>query len=318
MTQPLHKPFWADGYAVIGYPHVQKSQHCQDDALALATGTMAFAVVSDGCSSVLDANGRDLHSRTDVGSRVVTHSMRKAVKQIVATSPHPHLAVEAINALQRAYMASAQDALSLDSADLTATCIYAFLTPQGGFVHVRGDGAVAIRYTDGKLLLHRFGWPPEMGPYYPINQEHPSHFIATHGGNAEATLFTQESWATDGKLPLFQSASRTYTVREGMDGVLLTFSAKQVKNLEAVAVFSDGVEKLGNISVSVNNPPFQPWQDVVAELMQFKAHSDAFVRNRQKRFLDFAANPERAPYKGESWVPCDDLSMAAIRLQHTE
>jgi hypothetical protein len=61
-----------------------------------------------------------------------------------------------------------KDVMGLSDNDMLATCIYGVLSLDlGGFINVRGDGAVAILLKDGTRVFYAYEWA-ENKPFYPL------------------------------------------------------------------------------------------------------------------------------------------------------
>lgn len=155
--------FSTDHYFHIGGAHLTGGKPCQDYAISGVCDEMAFAIVSDGCST-----GR----HTDVGSRLLTLSTASAIRNHWSTH-HEIDAMKtplAVSVKQNVLLAGMRDNLELISEDLLATCMYVYVSPGGGIVHVQGDGVVAIKYRDGRIVMHNFEWINNM-PFYPIYRD---------------------------------------------------------------------------------------------------------------------------------------------------
>ena len=128
--------FAGDSYFYIGRGHFEAGKPCQDYALAGTNGRAAYAIVSDGCST---------GGKTDVGARILALSTAKtlghtAVRAIAepVTDVLPEISVR-----QRLVVTCSQEILGLSQSDILATCVYCYFTPQGGYIHLEGDGVIA-------------------------------------------------------------------------------------------------------------------------------------------------------------------------------
>ncbi len=274
--------FTTDDHYLIGSAHYREGKPCQDYALSGIHGDVAYAVISDGCSS-----GR----HTDIGSRFMGLSLTSAIVSRVDQGL-PLLAVEIAEAQAAALTELRSPAVTHD--DLLATCVYAVLTKNGGFAHVRGDGVVALVWVDGSISLHRFDWQYNM-PFYPIYlRDGGRAFVAAHGGDEYAPAFLHEAWRYAPEIGYKLMHQSMHNVAEGMDGVIVPIGP--IERIRFAAVFSDGVTQVDGVD----------WKDAVRELLAFKTSSGVFAKRRMIRFV------ESARKSGEG--PVDDLACAVVHV----
>lgn len=256
--------FYTDSYFAIGAAHASAGLPCQDYTLSANSGDSAYAVVSDGCST---------GGRTDIGARVVA----------LATVRYPG------QDHNLWLMGEAQEALGLAQSDLLATCLLASARPAAGFLRMQGDGVVALKLTNGQIVMHRLDWNNNT-PFYPaylMDRESEIAFFRAHGGPHEDAL-TIETVLEDGSHCYMKSAT------EGSHGILFQFNTVDV---EFAALFSDGVTQIDGVD----------WKDAVREFLNFKNLTGEFVKRRAMRALKDMRDRGRGPV--------DDFSMAVIRVE---
>lgn len=279
--------FNADDHHVIGSMHVETGKPCQDYALSGVVKDVAYAIVSDGCSS---------GGLTDVGSRLITLATASAIKKLV--NENVPLLAEDIADEQKVALYQLRKQLSLTTSDLLATCLYVCLTPTGGFVSVRGDGAVAFKWIDGSITLHLFTWPNNT-PFYPAyGLDGITPFVNAHGGNILENVFEEEVWVFNPESGFSLSRTNYHSISQGIYGIVLPID--HVQPLDVVAIFTDGVSLVEHVED----------RDVVKDLLAFKTLHGAFAKRRMIRFIQ----ESRKNGKG----PRDDLGFAAIHVTHEE
>lgn len=127
-----------DAAFIVGHAHHDKAQPCQDYALSGSTGSRAWAVVADGCST---------GGRTDLGARLWAHAA-----QALLTSEASEAAVQSLDAFASALrMHQAACLPGLVPADLLATLLVADVRNGRLRVLAFGDGCVVLRHKDGRV-----------------------------------------------------------------------------------------------------------------------------------------------------------------------
>jgi len=148
-----------DHYFQIGSMHLTSGKPCQDYAISGVQDNVALAIVSDGCST-----GR----HTDVGSRLLSLSTATAIREHWITNRNAcdKAVPREVSLRQNIVLSGIKQALGLNINDMLATCLYVYVSPLGGFIHVQGDGVIALKYRDGNIMMSRFEWQNNT-PYYP-------------------------------------------------------------------------------------------------------------------------------------------------------
>ena len=278
--------FHSDSAFQIGHDHISANRPCQDYATSISTPSppllslsspspYAIACISDGCSTA---------GHTDVGARIVALATQRALQR--TTSAY------LITGTRDAIIDTVRCTLGLEQRDLYATSLYLHATLSGVRGLIQGDGGYGVRFSDGTISSFRFEWLPALidgversVPFYPTyDVREREKFKSIHMQQPGPRFEVARS-------P--ESFSLLRSVNAGMRGYEIDLS---LKNVVAVAVFSDGVSQVDNWS----------WQEVVEELMLVPNYNGEFA----KRKLAFAIRKFKTRGKG----PLDDISMAAIHI----
>ncbi len=286
--------FQTDHYFHIGRTHLNSGKPCQDHALSRVKDTLAAAVVSDGCST-----GRE----TDMGARVLTFSSLDTIETCwTSTRDISKATPEAINMREDVMVTMAKSVFKLSFEDMLATCLYGYLTAQGGYAHIRGDGVIASGWRDGRLYMSRIEWADNM-PLYPFYaHDHYQGFIKAHGGDLTKKRLTHTHCVYDALSNTFMNEEEVeLTLAQGIQGITFDYTAEQVlKELRYLALFTDGVTQVEGID----------WKDAVVQLMAFKSTAGEFAKRRMIRFIKDSQQQGKGPL--------DDISYAVIMINNEE
>lgn len=250
-------------------------------------GNGMLAVVSDGCST---------GERTDIGSRIIALTTAKAVRGHCEIGDQ--FTSEQISLLRRDGIKQASFNLGLNFRDLLATCVYAYVSPEGGLIHVEGDGVFALKLSNGEIWLFRFDWADNK-PFYPVYHDGKQSFIAEFGGDLNLPRLTKKSGKYSNGVfsPL---ADEEITLGAGIRGVTEKIPQLGRVDLEYIGIFTDGVTQVENI----------PWYEAVYQLLAFKTSGGEFAKRRMNRMV----SDSKKLGKG----PVDDISCAVIKINRTE
>ena len=301
--------FYADDYFHIGHAHLGTGKPCQDYSFSSVYGQIGFAVVSDGCST-----GR----HTDIGSRVIALATAAAVNrcaQLIDGGRHffdtdpPTISwmIDEIKRQQEEVSGTARYSLNLELNDMLATCSYALLSPAGGFIHLRGDGAVAIVQKNGEMRLVSYQWDKNTPLYPAYVDDNYKRFINVHGGDTLAKALKAEMWKYTLEGSLIKEEEKLISVADGITGAFYGFTAQEIEGLSCVAIFTDGVSQVANTAGGSN---IMPWHEVVQQLIAFKNLNGEFVKRRIIRFIK--------EMQKKNLGPLDDIGCAVVRVEVEE
>ncbi len=282
---------YTDHYFHIGHSHLVSGKPCQDFALSSELQIGACAVVSDGCST-----GR----HTDVGARITTLGTIAAIRGVSSLDLNPDI-LRNIRDASRERVQSVSYSLNLEKSDLLATCLFAITTPTGGYVQVLGDGVVAFKYSNGKIVMHRFDWAMN-APFYPVYDSLDAvvYIENLHRGLVDSAQLSHRYVVFENNV-FSEEVISSIPFASGRDGVQIPITADEItSDLEFVATFSDGITQIENVD----------WKDAVQNLLDFKSLQGEFAKRRMIRAIK--------NYQHMSKGPLDDISYAVIRIDHTE
>ncbi len=283
--------FFTDDYFCIGQAHLGGGKPCQDYALSGSQEKMAYAIISDGCSS---------GGKTDVGARILALVTAKTIQEywnLYGDDKTKEQMIIRINYQQKIILAGIQEVLGVNSNDLLATCVYAFVSDTFSFLQVLGDGVVAVKYKDGQTIVHNFEWGGNM-PCYPSYQgDILDKFVQTQNLNSKQAL-KQKSWIIDEYGNKFLCDTKDYSAIDGISGV--TLPIEDFDEVEFVSVFSDGVLQVDGVD----------WLDVVKEFLAFKNTGGVFVKRRVIRSVKELQKIGKGPM--------DDIAVATIGFAKEE
>ncbi len=274
--------FSVDTYFHIGHEHLVQGLPCQDHALSGRIDGAIYAIVADGCST---------GGLTDIGARFMSLSAAKAIAEHWTDTHDASLpdAPQEVSASQRSIFDDARHTFRLTQSDMLATCSYVYLGANGGFVHMHGDGVIALSYRDGSRVLHRFDWANNT-PFYPAYaDDYYASFISAHGGDPTALALMSQEWEVRSGV-MQKMDERSFSIEEGVVGITIPLSPKLINDLESVAVFTDGVERVDGTA-----------------LLAFKSTEGVFAKRRMMRFIQQAEKTGKGPL--------DDIAYAVVRIE---
>jgi hypothetical protein len=302
-----------DHFFTIGTDHQAQGRPCEDYALSgPLDGGAVFGVVADGCS------GAKAH--TDVGARALAWAFPRALA-VHGAAPGQWFGPGFQQALQESFR---QHQYGGARENYFATVAGFVATPDDAAVYLQGDGAVALRYADGRVRLIELAWWDNT-PFYLNYQLHPDLLrqfeqrfddgvieplvqvsTTVHRLGATAPIRTAaadvlaapaagvpaggvEGLVTETTVPIRER----FALADTYEGHVLRFKPRE-EGIVAMAVLTDGVSQVGAL----------PATDVVRELMAFKNHQGEFVKRRLLKAL--------RELRREGSAPRDDLGMAAV------
>lgn len=276
----------ADHFFTIGKPHLTQGVPCEDFALSgMLHSALAFGVVADGCSGA--------QANTDVGARALAYAFRSALDARQAAGGDWFDTAFTDDLLAR----FAANQYTGSPADYLATVAGIAATPARAAAYVFGDGALAIRYRDGRRTLIEFEWWDNTPFYlqYRLAPAQLDQFLAPYrDGVIEPLLIRTTTFQEpNGVLvPLEETVTRM-TADAAFDGCVVPLQPA-ADGIEALAVLTDGIARLQAVSA----------REAVHEFLAFKNHAGSFVKRRMLKAL--------GKFAQAGAVPQDDLAMACI------
>ncbi len=267
-----------DWYFTIAKQHIV----CEDYAL---TGwePIPYAIVCDGCSS---------SEHTDVGSRILAWSAKKALQSSCSDSGHP---IPAYHDFGSAVIKNARvsiELLNLNSSCLDVTLLLAFYVQGCCYVYVYGDGYVVTIDTSGKRAYKKVAYDKNM-PYYLtywVDNSRRELYISVNEDEHEVMTLTEYVDDRQGITRMNYDAPLVFTFPEN--------------EYRLVALASDGASSL----VSLEGNQKIPVQEVLEKLVAYKTTKGEFVKRRTRRMLK--------NYSKRDISPTDDFSIATMLMNY--
>jgi hypothetical protein len=248
-----------------------------------------YAGVADGCSASEDS---------DVGSRAIIHWFRHELRKRLSVWPANRFFGQedkpAIISSLRLELGPLLTKLGSPYAlDATINFIFAHRGFSTGYVFMQGDGVIVFKHRDKPTVFVEVDWDQSMPPYlsYLLDESRQKEFVEQAKDN---DLRGRVKISSEDNVTINHVQSAEAVTEAGM---LFPFDLKEV---ETVAVFSDGVQQFRNrngltLADSLTN------FDYVGEWM-VKRKCIGALRLLKKEMVE----------------PVDDFSMAVLRIEHGE
>jgi hypothetical protein len=193
-----------------------------------------------------------------------------------------------------------QFAFTDDLADYLATLVGVVATVQRATAFVSGDGAIAVRFRDGRFELTTFSWRDD-APYYfmyrlepGVRQRMTERLAADCPGMVQAHV-AQFALDDDGAPKVSDRRLEAYTFEEFEHGRRFEFAPER-QEIAALAAFTDGIEKIGRLDAcEVVGRLLAPRDDPAVSLPE---HAIAVLRQ----------------FAEQGHVPFDDLAFACVEF----
>lgn len=268
--------FSIDSHFLIGRRHETEGKPCQDYAATATNATNAYAFLSDGCST---------GGETDIGSRLIVRAALKHANELTAYPP------DFFDSTSRS-LAEMSASLNLSARDCDSTLLAVSVGANIIRACLVGDGVIAMRTTDGSIKIYEYSWNKNLPYYlsYRMNDREKS-FIDNHG-DRDVEALSLLKYSNDESEPSFD---QKMTVTTGINGISLSFATKTI---ETFAIFSDGISDISGLTTL----------EATTALFAFKNSTGSFVKRRMMSQVN--------EWKKTGNIPRDDLSMAAIHINH--
>lgn len=273
-----------DHYFTIGLTHASEGKPCEDYAISgMARPHLAYAIVSDGCS------GAQAH--TDIGARTISWAFQRLVEESRA-QPGEWFDKDFERRLL-AYFEAFRITAMLP--DYLATIVGLVATPEKASVYIYGDGAIAVKYLDGRIELIELSWWDNKPLYlaYQFNLGILDEFVGLYKDSIiEPFKQVNSTWIHHRSD--VESITARFSLEDVSEGHVIHFNPSS-DGIESISIFTDGIDHIEPLSS----------KDVVDELMSFTAsNKGSFVKRRAMRALD-NLKERKAKQK-------DDFAMATI------
>lgn len=274
-----------DAFSTIGRLHHLGGAISEDYAYAaMPNAGWALGAVGDGCSGAM--------ANTDIGARVMCHAFMRTVQE-VATPGEIGSAERFADALHGNVLAAA---FTSDAQDYIATLVGFSATADHASIYLFGDGALAIKYRDGRVRLTTFNWVDGM-PYYFIYRVEPQaigRFRARFGDGALPAVRAETTDFVAGATSIEVLSHESVELRfADMQHGHVAHCSPVRDQIAAIAVLTDGIEKFGSYTSA----------EVVARLLSFNGSSHALRHHAVEMLSQELARDA---------FPRDDLSVACV------
>jgi len=269
----------ADSYFQIGAAHIKSGMPCQDYAIARVEEEAAIAIVSDGCSS---------GGLTDVGARVLAHTMARMYNYSDVHDRAPLM--ERIAHM----IATTRYSLGLDWRDMLATVVYAIVDKIDRKVVFYGDGTCIVRYPD-KVLTVTLEFA-ENAPYYMVYSMTSvlSSYKSVYKGNPAPLCVHYRLDTKDGY--------SEWDEHVGVDDLERGVTVNIEEGAQQVVIFTDGISNFSCSGSGKEKDPNLP----IDTLTGFKNVSGEYIKRRMARGIRDLAD--------EGYTLMDDIAAAGIYL----
>ncbi len=199
---------------------------------------------------------------------------------------------------------TARNMLGIPDVEMCAINTWAIVDKQRG-VHIclQSSGIVAIQYADGAQRFTRVLWDngiPFLPLYNGADQRRLSNFIDEHGGKGMPGV-TLEHYTVDAKGSVILRKTERCTVMDGIDGIMLSFSQKEMDDITSITLLTDGI---GQIADAQKGYTPIPWVNVV----RFLTTCGDYLR------CDFLSSRWREFISTFDAAPQENISGAAIKI----
>ncbi len=268
-----------DSFFTMGKQHFV----CEDYVLTSMDGKAAF--LSDGCSS---------SPHTDLGARFLCLCGAKALAEnrgYRTGTYSDYVSLGFDTTIGASSLLSSFPAIPGGALD--ATLITAFVDKDDRvLIYMYGDGNVAIKLKDIPLIVNNYSFLGN-APYYPIydlEENLPRLKVYHEAASGSKTLKHVEIAGEDRR---FMEKEYNFPIKHIID----------TKELEMVAIMSDGVESFSNANTGIRIPVYE----VVSELLNFKTTKGEFVKRRSRAVVK--------RYAKDQVYHDDDLSIAVMLFE---
>lgn len=264
---------------------------CEDYAIHGTMRGNPFIIVCDGCSGSKD---------TDFGARLMARSAKKALSELYANSMYfdelePTDLIELFEKETEHYLRSALLATYSDISVADATLLVAFIYADKLYWYMRGDGAIAIKYRNGDLIVNEVKFHSG-APYY-----------LSYDLSKSKELAYIEQFGTDKSFIKYNNASDTLELEHHcLPYHALIADVLDLDTIDSITLMSDGIDALQykNTYTGERNVNLLKIRPTIRNALAFKNYNGEFVQRRMNRFMRDIDKMGVEPF--------DDISVATI------
>ena len=262
-----------DHHYEIGHKH----KVCEDYATSGMLDSLAFAIVSDGCSASTDV---------DFGCRAMAFAAKDALLNGMAFAPAKDLGEFIIQRAAKNSFAFS----SLHPKALDATLLMALVNDDQVRLLIYGDGVAVIRKTSGYEVVHvEYGTPAPFYLSYQLDKDRLKEYEGSMDVPKEVTTTVSSGGLTETKPSRVPYANPVEIIYPRQDVTM-------------ISVISDGI----NSFREGDDAPIS-YKDVVDEFTVYKSVAGVFQSRRMLFFKGVCQKLQRTHY--------DDISVATIIVQ---
>ena len=280
-----------DAYYEMGSSH----QVCEDYALSGIYQDMAYAIISDGCSSSINS---------DVGARLIGHIAKGVViylkdRNLIGATDFPNVFKELI--VRKAIEVKNSLGLSTDAFD--ATLLVNIALGEKVFSIAWGDGYIIYMTKESKLLVYDIGFSSG-APYYlsyEMNQAKKQNYM-TEFGTGTITI-NSKSMLMDGTLEWQNSVTNTILAESLYKEGLASMMKFATVSSDGLGTYQDDPKIYRE-----NESDRKSYEavDIIPLVMAYKNITGEFAVRRMQRL--------RMDMDKAKIVHLDDVSCASIAL----
>ncbi len=265
--------FETDNYYLIGDNHL----HCQDYSYSgIIDNKVPYAIIADGCSTAKDS---------DVGARMITHSVRKFITKLSITNDDFYVD-SFINKVRNFISWELKTALFLEKEAYTSTIKFSYIWDDKLYLFHYGDGYTIIKDLDTNQIVKNYFTKFESNApyylYYSYNEESHKIYKDCFSGKIET-----ENGVYENVEEYLKNENNFYQV----------INLKDLPKNFSVSVMSDGIDSFYKTN---SDEKF----DFLDEITNFTNPFGEFVKRKMKKFIIKKSKEELKHF--------DDLSLATI------
>lgn len=259
----------SDFYYCIGSSH----HFCEDFAISQKTENNAFAILSDGCSSV---------KQSMIGSMLLTKSAEFHIYPNKNSQEMVDLTIQTANIYRRA--------MNVDSESLSATLLTVSTIENAFKATATGDGVIVAKHKEKGL------------EYIDIEYSSGAPFYPKYKLSKDDLDLYLEKFPGDYKLNISDNETIIHPLEFGCKTIEYIFSFDEY---EFVGIMSDGAKSFYHEDSNLSKTKTMiPLKDIVNEMFNFKRYHGDFVKSRTQKAFNL--------FQKQNFKHFDDFSMGVV------